>query len=533
MLIHKKKRVLVLKPRCPEHIIATIPTAKAFQYKGATLVAVPHKLDEVRVLRNMGIKAPSPILHYYDWPRNKYTVPNPFFAQTETAAFFTYHPRSYCNSGLGSGKTLSLLWTYDYLRSIGERRRLLVVSTLSTLDRAWGDTIFEHFPHLTFSVLHGSKDKRLKLLNQLVDIYIINHDGLKVIGDAFADRPDVDIVAVDEVSEAARNSQTDRWKSLNEVVNKQPARMKFPPRCCIGLTATPVPNDPTDAWAQCRLITPDTVPPYFNRFKDMVMRQSGPYKWTPRENALEIVHKVMQPAIRFSREECVDLPPTTYMTREVPLTPEQEKAYKSMQAKLKAEVDAGEVLAVNEAVKIMKLAQIACGSVLDVNGDEVLINCKPRLDETLSIVRESQSKTIVFVPFISALTAVADHLRKHKVRVGVVHGGVGKRDRDVVFSGFQKGHEYDVIVAQPAAMAHGLTLTAASTVVWYGPVNRADIYEQANGRITRPGQRHNTLIVHIEGTPLERKMYTRLRHKQSMQGLLLDMVQGSRDKLVV
>ena len=248
---------------------------------------------------------------------------------------------------------------------------------------------------------------------------------------------------------------------------------------------------------------------------------------------MEIVHKVMQPAIRFSREECVDLPPTTYMTREVPLTPEQEKAYKSMQAKLKAEVDAGEVLAVNEAAKIMKLAQIACGSVLDVNGEEVLINCKPRLDETLSIVRESQSKTIVFVPFISALTAVADHLRKHKVRVGVVHGGIGKRDRDVVFSGFQKGNEYDVIVAQPASMAHGLTLTAASTVVWYGPVNRADVYEQANGRVTRPGQKHNTLIVHVEGTPLERKMYQRLQHKQSMQGLLLDMVQGSRDKLVV
>ena len=169
MLVHKKKRVLVIRSKNPEHITATIPTAKAFQYKGATLVAVPHKLDEVRVLRNMGIKAPSPILHYYDWPRNKYTVPNPFFAQTETAAFFTYHPRSYCNNGLGAGKTLAALWSYDYLRSIGERKRLLVVSTLSTLDRAWGDTIFEHFPHLTFSVLHGSKEKRLKLLNQLVD----------------------------------------------------------------------------------------------------------------------------------------------------------------------------------------------------------------------------------------------------------------------------------------------------------------------------------------------------------------------------
>ena len=219
MLVHKKKRVLVLKPRNPEHITATIPTAKTFEYRGATLVAVPHKLDEVRVLRNMGIKAPSPILYYYDWSRNAHTVPKPFFAQTETAAFLTVHPRSFVLSGLGSGKTLSSLWSYDYLRSIGERKRVLVVSTLSTLDRAWGDTIFEHFPHLTFSVLHGSKEKRLKLLNQLVDIYIINHDGLKVIGEAFAERPDIDMVIVDEVSEAARNSQTDRWKSLNEVVN--------------------------------------------------------------------------------------------------------------------------------------------------------------------------------------------------------------------------------------------------------------------------------------------------------------------------
>jgi SNF2 family DNA or RNA helicase len=520
MLVHKKKRVLVIRSKNPEHITATIPTAKTFEYRGATLVAVPHKLDEVRVLRNMGIKAPSPILYYYDWPRNEHAIKQPFFAQTETAAFFTYHPRAYCHNGLGSGKTLSSLWSYDYLRSIGERKRVLVVSTLSTLDRAWGDTIFEHFPHLTFSVLHGSKEKRLKLLN---------HDGLKVIGDAFAERPDIDMVIVDEVSEAARNAQTDRWKSLNEVVNKQPARMKLPPRHCIGLTATPVPNDPTDAWAQCRLITPDTVPPYFNRFKDMVMRQSGPYNWVPREGAMEIVHKVMQPAIRFSREECVDLPPTTYMTREVPLTPEQEKAYKSMQAKLKAEVDAGEVLAVNEAVKIMKLAQICAGSVLDVNGDEVPINCKPRLEETLALVKASQSKSIVFVPFVSSLNVVAEYLRQHKVRVGVIHGAVSKRDRDVIFSGFQKGNEYDVIVAIGAAMSHGLTLTAASTIIWYAPINRADIYTQANGRTVRPSQRHNTLIVHIEGTPLERKMYNRLQHKQSMQGLLLDLVRGSRE----
>ena len=79
MLVHKKKRALVIRSKNPEHITATIPTAKTFEYRGATLVAVPHKLDEVRVLRNMGIKAPSPILYYYDWPRNEHAIEQPFF----------------------------------------------------------------------------------------------------------------------------------------------------------------------------------------------------------------------------------------------------------------------------------------------------------------------------------------------------------------------------------------------------------------------------------------------------------------------
>ncbi len=533
MLVHKKRRALILKPREPDQILAVIPTAKAFDYKGARLVAVPHKLDEVKVLRNMGIAAPSPILHYYDWPRS-HSIKYPFEAQLETAGFLANYQRAYCLSGLGSGKTLSTLWAYDYLRSVGKVKRLLVVSTLSTLDRAWGDTIFEHFPHLTYSVVHASSSaRRLKLLEQFVDIYIINHDGLKVIGKAFADRPDIDIVVVDEVAEGARNARTDRWRSLDDVVNKQPAKHKFAPRTCWALTATPTPNEPTDAWAQCRLVTPETVPVYYNRFKDMVMRQAGPFRWIERDNALDIVHKAMQPAIRFSREECVDLPPTTYITLDVPLTPEQTKAYKQMHSKLVAEFAAGEVLAVNEAVKVGKLVQIACGVVYDTNGEEITIPSEPRLAETLRLVQDSASKTIVFVPFVSSVGMVAEYLRGKGYEVGVIYGEVSKNERNAIFSGFQKSNSPQVIVAQPAAMAHGLTLVAASTVVWYAPTNRPDVYEQANGRVTRPGQKHNTLIAHIAGTPIEQKMYSRLQHKQKMQGLLLDKVVASRGELVV
>lgn len=563
MFVHAKRRVLILKPRYPERITAVIPTAKTFNWKGATFVAVPHRLDEVKVLRNIGIKAPSPVLHYYNWPRSA-SIKQPFMAQTSTAAFLTYFNRAYVLNGLGSGKTLATMWAYDFLRKEKRVRKALVVTTLSTVDRAWGDTIFEHFSHLTFSVVHASnRERRKKLLEQDVDVYIVNHDGLKVIGDELPDRDDIDLIIVDEISEAARNAQTDRWEFLNWAVNGKPATKDIievildrrgqpmldetgrqrkrtkkvplgkqgPLRMCWGLTATPIPVEPTDAWAQCRLVTPETVPPYFNKFREKVMRQAGPFKWIPLGNALDTVHSVMQPSIRFSREECIDLPPTTYSDYDVQLTPEQAKAYKEMHAKLVAEVEDGEISAVNEAVKVMKLCQIACGVAYGTDGEEVSLPVKPRLDETLRLVREAHTKTIVFVPFISSVNLVAEYLRKNGLQVGVIHGGVSKHDRDEIFSTFQRSTMIDVIVAQPAAMSHGLTLVAASTIVWYAPTNRPDVYEQANGRITRPGQKFNTLIAHIAGTPIERKMYKRLKDKQAMQGVLLDMVVASREAL--
>lgn len=528
MLVHEQRRAVVLRARHPQQILEAIPTARTLRYKGVDFVAVPHRIDEVRVLRNMGFKAPSPILHHYHWPRSP-AIDKPFFAQTETAAFLTAHPRAYVLNGLGAGKTLSALWAYDYLRSQGHAGRLLVVSTLSTVDRTWGDTVFEHFPHLSFSVVHASnKERRARLLEIPADVYIINHDGLKVLREEFAERHDIDTVIVDEISEAARNARTDRWKAIDAIINRQPAKAGRPPRTCWGLTATPTPVRPTDAWAQCRLLTPHTVPPYFKRFEDSVMRQIGAFKWVERDNATEVVHRAMQPSIRFSREECVDLPPTTSATYEVALTSEQKRAYQSMLTKLVAEFEDGAVLAVNEAVKIGKLVQIACGVVYTSDGEQVSIPSLPRLQATAQLVRDAHTKTIVFVPFVSAVSIVAEYLRGEGFEVGMVHGSVGKSARNVIFSDFERG-DLDIIVAQPAAMSHGLTLVAASTIVWYAPTNRPDTYEQANGRIVRPGQKHNTLIAHIEGTPIERKMYRRLIDRQAMQGLLLDMVVESRE----
>jgi SNF2 family DNA or RNA helicase len=503
-----------------QQLLTLLPTAKVVTHKGQQLVAVPHRLDEVRVLNNIGIRAPSPIKYHYKWSG----MYKPFKAQLDTSAFLTLNRRAFVLSEMGTGKTLAALWAYDYLRSLSVLNRMLVVCPLSTMERTWGDELFKNFPHLDYVVLHGTAERRKKLLKQDADIYIVNHDGVKIIADELKKRDDITLVISDEIAQAARNARTDRWEVLNDIVNKQQQGTRW----CWGMTGTPTPNAPTDAWAQCRLVNPTSVPVYFTRFKDMVMKQVNQFLWVPRVNATEVVYKVMQPSIRFSRAECMDLPPCVFQTRHVDLTKDQAKAYKEMLNRLKTDIDGGEVLAVNEAVKTSKLVQIAAGGVYSTNGTEVFVDATPRLNVVDEIINEAEGKVIVFVPFVSAVKLVAEYLRGKHHTVECIYGEVTKNERDRIFGGFQHGTHPRVIVAQPAAMSHGLTLTAANTIIWYAPIFSNDIYDQACARITRPGQTMAQLIVNIEGSPIERAMYERLRNKQRMQGILLTMVEEGR-----
>ena len=523
MQILKNKKAVVLKLRNPTRVTTVIPTAVLVEHKGATLVAVPHRPDETRVLRNLGFEVPDPMPMHYDWPKVSGRH-SPFSAQLETASFLSMNSRAFCLNGMGTGKTNSALWAYDYLRRTKTVKKMLVVCPLSTMERTWADSVFQTFPHLDCVVLHGSRDRRIKLLKQDVHVYVINIDGLATIKDELAKRPDIDLVVIDELA-LARNSGTDRWKILNTICNKQS------PRRVWGMTGSPTPNAPTDAWAQCKLVTPDNanVPKYFSAFRDRVMRQITPFKWAARQDANEAVYQMMQPAIRFSLDDCVDLPEQTFITRDVALTKEQDKAYKDMMNKLATEYSGGQILAVNEAVKANKLIQIACGVAYGTDGEEVVIPSKPRMDVLKEIIEESEGKVIVFVPLTGALESVASELRKDWT-VETVHGGTSKSERDRIFGEFQRGLDPRVLVANASTMSHGLTLTAATTIVWYAPVHSNETYEQACARVRRPGQTRTTVIVHIAGTDVERRVYKRLQDKQSMQGVLLDMMKERIDQ---
>ena len=511
MLVVSKAKALALKLNNPARVLESIPTAREFVRNGNQFVVAPHRLDEVRVLRNLGINAPSPILYYYDWP-GQYT---PFDHQKQTAAFLTTVQRGLVLNEIGTGKTQSALWAADYLLDTKQIKKVLILSPLSTLERVWGDALFMEFIHRKFVVLHGTAKKRRDLLKKDVEFYIINHDGFPIIADSIQGK--FDLVIVDEAA-VLRNPSTQRFKVFNRYMQRNPDTRLW------LMTGTPTPNDPTDAWALAKLVNSPNLTKTYTGFRELVMMKVGQWSWVPRPEALEITRHVLQPAVRYTRDECFDLPETIIQYRNAGLTTEQKQHYDKMLKSMVTEAAQGAITAANEAVKMQKLVQISCGVAYSDDGQHIQLDCTPRVNLVKEVIEETGEKIIIFVPLTGTLHMLERELSKHWT-VGVVNGEVSSTQRNKIFHSFQSEKDPQVLIAHPGTMAHGLTLTTASTIIWYGPINSNETYVQANGRIERIGKKHVSNVIHIEGTELEHKMYQRLSNKQKLQGLLLDLIQ--------
>lgn len=517
MIVHKPTQQVVLKLKNPEQVESVLPDTKLVTSGGQQLLLAPHSLDTAKALNKLNIKTPSPIEYYYDWQGEF----KPYNHQKKTAAFATLNDRScFILNEIGTGKTQAALWAADYLMSIGEVEKVLVLSPLSTLERVWGDAVFRNFPDRNFVILHGEAKRRKKLLRTDVDFYIINHDGFNIIAKEAMDM--FDLVIVDEAA-VYRNAQSERFKKFNKWIRAQPNIKLW------LMTGTPTPNEPTDAYALAKLADSPNLTVGFVAFRDMTMQKVGPYTWVPRPEAMEIVRNVLQPAIRFTRDECFDLPETVIQSRKVKLTPQQNKYFKDMFKSLVADVrkefaGAGDVVAANHAAKVSKLVQIVCGVVYDDEGNHIELEANPRINLVKEIIEEAGEKVIVFVPLTGTLHMLRRELES-KFTVAHVNGSTSSRARSIIFDNFQNAREPQVLVAHPKCMSHGLTLTTASTIIWYGPITSNETYVQANGRIERIGKNKVSNVVHIYSTELESKMYNRLGTKQKMQNLLLDMIQ--------
>lgn len=514
VLVSEKHKALVLPWR--QDLANLLPHARATHWQGAAVLVLPHTLEEVRLCWNLGVQVPAPVLHYYDFPA---PLGQPAYAvQKSTVALMTTNRRAYNLNSFGTGKTRCTIWSFDYLRRNLMANRMLVIAPLSTLDMTWRREVFRIAPHLSVAVLHGSAERRRKLLAQDHDIYVINHDGVEILGDLLAKRVDIDVVAIDELA-VYRNGRADRSKSLAKVLAAKPPSTTW----VWGLTGAPTPNTPTDAWAQAKLVTPWTAGKSFVHFREQVMLKVSNFRWVPKPAAIETVHKMLQPAVRYTLDDVVEMPEQIFQHVDVGIGPAQEATYARLRDHMHMLLAEGAITALNEAVLMNKLLQVSLGWVYTNDRGIVHLDNSPRLQALSDDLAAAERKVLVFVPFVHALNGLTAFIRSKGYTVEAVSGETSKAERDRIFHAFQSEAEPRIIAAHPGCMAHGLTLTAADTIIWFGPFPSLDIFDQANARIRRIGQRVRQLVRMYQGTRVEQKLYARLQQKQAAQGLLLDL----------
>lgn len=494
-------KALVLRTRYPDKY-AIIPRSKHVSDLGNGLheVAVYWGLDEARVLKNLGVReVPSPILRSYKWP-GKY---KPFAHQKETASFLTLHRRAFVFSEPGTGKTLSALWAADYLMTVGEVRRVLIICPLSIMQSAWMGDIAKSVVHRTAAIAyHSQSDRRIEIIKNDYEIVICNYDGLPMIANAITEDGRFDLIIGDEAN-AWKNTSTRRWKTLNKLLK--------PETFLWLMTGTPAAQSPEDAYGLAKLVNPTAVPRFATAWRDKVMRQITKFKWVPKDNADSTVFEALQPAIRFTKAQCLDLPPVITVTREVELTPQQIKYYRILKDQMLVSAAGETITAINAAASVNKLLQISAGAAYTDTMEVVEFDCKPRLNVLLEALEETQRKVLVFAPYRHSINTISDFLTANGVSNKKIHGDVTASTRSMIFNEFQTTPDPRVLVIQPQSASHGVTLTAADTVIFWGPVMSVETYVQCCARADRQGQTSDSVtVIHIQGSEIERRMFKQL-----------------------
>ena len=462
----------------------------------------------------------------YAWPARKADM-KPFQHQVETVVFLLQNKRAFNFSDLGTGKTLSHLWCSDFLMINGKIKQTLVISPLSTMQSVWGSEIFFNFPHRKYRIAHGDQAQRIAAINSNADFIILNHDGvsIKAVEDAIIRKVrsgEIGLIVIDELT-AFKKHTTNRSKAMQRITAAAGTKVGIH-----GLTGAPTPNKPTEAFGQGKVINPynPRLPKYFKQFQMMVEYQAGPYLWLPMEDSENKVNAALQPAIRFKRDDCIDIPECQYVERIVEFTPEQKRIYDKMKNDLLVEYAQGEITAVNAAVKMTKLLQIAAGSVKDDEGKILKLDSSSRDEQLWEIFEETgKTKLVVFAAFRASIEHLENFFRDRGVKVASIHGSVDHKVRASFIQDFQDG-DLQVLVIQPQSSAHGITLTASNTIVWYSLIASGEIHVQANGRITRAGQKRKQLIYYLIGCKAEQRLLSLLQSKGDMSSRVLDLFEA-------
>lgn len=519
-LVDPAKNTYFLRLHNPQKVRDAIPASVQLD---PHLVAVPTTPSNAVLLHRLGIKVPNPIRWKYRWPLSYGRKPFPW--QQDTADFCTLNPRCFVFNSAGTGKTISLLWTYDYLRQArAVTEPMLVMCPKSCVRSVWVEEAAITVPHLHTLALVGDGERRLERIEQDADIYVTNHHTLLTEGSPLAKRR-WGVIVLDEAT-VAQDMSTRMWKALMHILEENPQA------CVYLLTATPCSQSAVQAYGLAKLVVPGRVP-----FTLTVWRQATQYKiqkrdpatgkpkftfWTDRPDSTAKVFELLQPAIRVAKQDVMQwLPPITFQNLDVEVEPQTKVIYEQMRKDGLVMLADTTITSVHAASQANKLLQISSG-ILIGNDGTVRLNIKSRLAVLRECIETSDSKTIVAIPFTEALNAVAEEVAKYRT-VAIIDGSVSANQRATIVNAFQNEEHPQVLIGNPKAMGHGLTLTEASTTVWWSPIYSQEVHKQLCERTDRPGQKHSQRVIYLLGTPAERYVAGTLRELGAKQLDLLSM----------
>ena len=518
-LINDTALKLTLPERLIPHITDNIEKSEVVERRGDIVDIMVywglHEMTKLNALIRFKNPLPSPITRDYNWPG----LYKPFDHQRVTAEFLSINPKSFCFNEAGTGKTSSVLWAADYLMKQGEVKRVLIICPLSIMYSAWQNDIFNTCMHRTSAVCHGVANKRKKIIEGEYEFVIINYDGVNIVQEDIKNS-NFDLIIVDECN-AYKSHTTKRWKTLNKILNPE-TRIWM-------MTGTPASQSPMDAFGLGKLICPDRVPRLSAAWREKVMYQISRFKWIPRPKAKDDVFKALQPAIRFAKDQCLDLPPVMYQTRVVPLTKQVEKYYKQLKTQMIIATGDESVTAVNAAAGMNKLLQISGGAVYTDEHETIKFDVSPRLNALLEVLDDTDHKILLFVPYKHTIEFLAEFLTSKKITNSVINGAVSATERANIINKFQTQDEPRVLVIQPQSASHGVTLTKADTVVFWSPVMSVEVYLQCIARIDRVGQKNKMTVVHLQGSDVEKRLYAMLQGKVDAHTKLVDLYREELD----
>lgn len=417
---------------------------------------------------------------------------------------------------LGMGKTVVTLTAIDELRNDRfEISHVLVIAPLRVAEDTWSKECekWEHLSHLKLSKILGSEQQRLKAVNTPADFYIINRENVEWLVELYGASWPFDMVVIDELS-SFKSAKSKRFKALRKV---RPLIKRI-----VGLTGTPAPNGLIDLWPQLYLLDMGerlgkTLTGYRDRYFEPDKRNRNViFSYKPKAEAEEAIYqKISDICVSMKACDYLKIPERIDNQIEVFMNDREMALYKMLEREMLIPFKEGDIDAVNAAALSNKLLQMANGAVYDENKVVRLIHNK-KLDALEDLIEASNGKPVlIFYSYIHDRNRVAERFKVTEL----------KTSEDI--SRWNNG-ELEIAIAHPASVGHGLNLQAGgSTIIWFGLTWSLELYQQANARLWRQGQKDTVVIHHIitKGT-IDEQVLLALGRKKIGQMALINAVRA-------